>query len=742
MKRLLAWRPRTFRAQLAFGVAAVHAVLMSLFVADLVSDQKKFLHDRHVQRGMSIAQGIAQQALSDLLSADLASTQEVVQGFATYPEMRYVVVLDKNGLVLAHTERSVVGSDMVDPESRRMLQGSAKPGVLVDDGQVLDVAWPVLWQGEAIGWVRFAAGMEGVSAQLRKVTIEGIGFAALAVLLGVALAMLMAHGTTRRLYGLVKVAEATGRGERGARAHASEHNEVGRLAGAFNNMLDTLAFKERELLAVNEELESRIAQRTAALAESEEAMRAILEQANDAFVTVDEQGRVTNWNRAAEQTFGWTFDEAIGQPLAELIMPPSMRGAHLGWMQRYVQHGGATRMVDRRAELTGWRRDGSSFPVEVAVRVRTLRDGVRFFDAFLRDISERKLLEDRLQALALEDALTQLPNRRAALQTLPIARSRSQRAGKRIAVLYLDLDGFKGVNDRLGHPAGDEVLRTFGDRLRRCVRTSDLVARLGGDEFLVVLESVVSIEDAMRVAEKCIAASSEPFLLGDAIADLSSSVGIRVVEVAEEISPERLLADADEALYHAKRAGKRRWHLWSAARPVAGSEAGHLPRWGQTIASQSHTLDHSMSPPQLHRLFYVSRSRIDPRGAELQCILDAAAQRNAALDITGVLIFSGDHFAQLLEGSLDSVDELMTSIRADARHEVLREWPQQLANDNRWFPGWSMAYAYDERLKAMADSLVGDARPQAPLDAVAPTLFANLELYRGPFRQFREGEAA
>jgi len=736
MKRLFAWRPRSFRAQLAFSVAVVHAFLMMLFVADLVFDQKKFLHDRHVQRGMSIAEGIAQHALSHVLSSDLASIQEVVRGFATYPEMRYVAVLDKNGLVLAHNEQSVVGSDMVDAESQRMLRGPATPGVLVDDGHVLDVAWPILWQGEVIGWVRFAAGMEGVRGQLKKVTYEGVGFAALAVLLGVALAMLMAHRTTRRLYGLVKVAEATRRGERGARGEADERNEVGRLASAFNNMLDTLASKEGELLAANRELESRIAQRTDALAESEEAMRAILEQANDAFVTVDEQGLVTNWNRAAEQTFGWTFDEAIGSPLATLIMPPSMRGTDLDWIQGFVQHGGDTRIVDRRAELIGSRRDGGTFPVEVAVRVRTQRGGARFFDAFLRDISERKLLEAQLQALALEDSLTQLPNRRAALQALPLARTRSLRAGKQLAVLYLDLDGFKGVNDRLGHLAGDEVLRTFGERLKRCVRTSDLVARLGGDEFLVLLENV-SENDAVRVAEKCIAASSATYVLGDEIADLSSSVGIRVDDGAQDTSAERLLADADEALYHAKRAGKHRWHLWEAASSAVDGNVPHLP-------DSSPPIDPPASTPRLHRLFYVSRSRIDPEGQEQKQkhILELARKRNAALDVTGVLICSGDHFAQLLEGSHEVVEQLMTSIRADSRHEILREWHQQAADDSRWFPDWSMAYAYDEQLCAMVIRLTGDKRLHTPLDTVAPELLGCIEFYQGPSYQLEGGAAA
>ena len=440
---------------------------------------------------------------------------------------------------------------------------------------------------------------------------------------------------------------------------------------------------------------------------------------------------MTNWNRAAEQTFGWTFDEAIGRPLAEFIMPPSMRDGHLGWLQHFVQHGGETRMVDRRAELTGSRRDGSTFPVEVAVRVRTQRDGVRFFDAFLRDISERKLLEAQLQALALEDTLTRLPNRRAALQALPLARTRSLRSGKRLAVLYLDLDGFKGVNDRLGHPAGDEVLRNFGERLKRCVRTSDLVARLGGDEFLVLLENVVSENDVTRIAEKCIAASSEPYLLGGEIANLSSSVGIRIDDGAEDTTPERLLADADEALYRAKRAGKHRWRLWKAAGHGGDGKVLHLPESSQPV-------DRATSTPQLHRLFYVSRSRIHPGGQEHQHILELARKRNAVLEVTGVLIYSGDHFAQVLEGSREAVEQLMTSIRVDSRHEMLREWPQQPADDNRWFPNWSMAYAYDERLGAMVSELVGDKGPDAPLDTVAPTLFERIDSYEGPLCRFEE----
>ncbi|MCW7540649.1 diguanylate cyclase [Aquabacterium sp. A7-Y] len=564
---------RSFRVRLAAGVALVHAVLMALFVAHLVIGQQRFLHERHVQRSMSLTQGIAQHAVNDLLSADLAAAQEIIQGFVSYPELRYAAVLDPTGRIVAHTQLTRVGMYMTDRETRRMLDGPLTAAVLVDDGQVLDVAAPVLWKGKLLGWVRFAAGMEGVNEQLHKVTIEGLGLAALAVALGVVLAVWMARSTTRGLYDLIKVADATGRGDRNVRA-AAEHNEIGRLGASFNEMLDALAARENELRAANQELESRVEQRTAALGESEEALVAILEQANDAFVSVSDDGRVVNWNRAAEQTFGWSRQEAIGAPLAELIMPPEMRGMHPGWMRRYLEHGGATRMVDRRAELKGWRRDGTTFPVEVAVRVRNRRDGTRFFDAFMRDISERKSLEAQLQALAMEDALTMLPNRRAALLAIPPAQARAIRSNRKIAILYLDLDGFKAVNDRLGHPAGDEVLRSFARRVKVCVRASDLVARLGGDEFVVLLEGVTDAADVRHVAAKIIDAGSRPYPLGAAIAEISVSAGVRIVDNAEEGDPADLLADADEALYGAKRAGKCRAHVWEPSTPAVKMEAG------------------------------------------------------------------------------------------------------------------------------------------------------------------------
>jgi sensor histidine kinase regulating citrate/malate metabolism len=210
-------RFRSFRVQLAAGVALVNAVLMTAFVAGMVVNQQDFLRERTMQRGIRLAQGTADHTVRELMSRDLASMQETVNSLATYPELRYVAVLDTSGRVLAHTDPARLGAHMSDATSLGMLSGEPGTRVLVDDGHLMDIASPVVWQGRTLGWVRFATGMDDPRRQMNKILAEGVAFALLSVVIGVALAVWMARGTTRRLYDLMHVAEATGRGDRAVR---------------------------------------------------------------------------------------------------------------------------------------------------------------------------------------------------------------------------------------------------------------------------------------------------------------------------------------------------------------------------------------------------------------------------------------------------------------------------------------------------------------------------------------------
>lgn len=176
-----------------------------------------------------------------------------------------------------------------------------------------------------------------------------------------------------------------------------------------------------------------------------------------------------------------------------------------------------------------------------------------------QDVTGHRQLEMALERDATEDALTGLPNRRALLQRLPEAIARADRSGYPVGVLFLDLDNFKGINDRYGHDAGDQLLKEFAGRLRQCVRETDTVARLAGDEFVIVFEALKNgMADAETLAEKIVELMGEAFALNGEHHLVGTSVGIYMHEPHVAITPEQALAAADRAMYQAKRAGKNR----------------------------------------------------------------------------------------------------------------------------------------------------------------------------------------
>lgn len=169
-----------------------------------------------------------------------------------------------------------------------------------------------------------------------------------------------------------------------------------------------------------------------------------------------------------------------------------------------------------------------------------------------RDMTDRKRYEDALRKLVHVDTLTGLPNRRMFLDLLEKSCQRMRRRGGGVALLFVDLDDLKGVNDRLGHAAGDELLRAFGHALRAAVRATDSVARLAGDEFTVLLEDLHGPEEAESVVEKLLAVLESPACIHGHEVPLSASVGM-AYRSAAEADPDELLASADEAMYRVKR---------------------------------------------------------------------------------------------------------------------------------------------------------------------------------------------
>jgi len=290
-----------------------------------------------------------------------------------------------------------------------------------------------------------------------------------------------------------------------------------------------------------------------ALKASEERFRAVIETASDAFVSVDTEGTIVEWNRQAEETFGWTREEAIGVPLVSTVVPEASRNAHLRAFEEFVRVGGGT-TVNRTLEVSAMRRDGVEFPVELSVWM-TLSHGTQRINAFVRDMSDRKVLE-AVTHQAFHDPLTDLANR--ALFTDRVAAALARRGDTStatVAVLLLDLDDFKTVNDSLGHAAGDELLIAVAARLRSCVRPGDTLARLAGDEFAILLDDLDDDGAAVAVAKRVGTRLEAPFEIEAMEIAVRASIGISLGQTPDA-RPDDLMRDADVAMYEAKARGK------------------------------------------------------------------------------------------------------------------------------------------------------------------------------------------
>ncbi len=266
-------------------------------------------------------------------------------------------------------------------------------------------------------------------------------------------------------------------------------------------------------------------------------------------------------NRGFERITGYSSEETVGRNARFLQNHDSQQPA-LDELRD---------AIESNAEWSGlfrnYRKDGSVFWNEHNVSPVFDAEGrVVNHVGVINDVTERKRLEERLEHQAFHDALTGLPNRQLLLDRLRQALNRAERAGTVVAVLFVDLDNFKYVNDSLGHEAGDRLLSEAAERLESCLRPSDTVARLGGDEFVVLLEDTEGEGEAVRVAERMAQEMGAPFVLGAHEVFAPTSIGIALGgRAAPSVGPEQLLGNADAAMYEAKKRGKARYAVHEEA---------------------------------------------------------------------------------------------------------------------------------------------------------------------------------
>lgn len=297
---------------------------------------------------------------------------------------------------------------------------------------------------------------------------------------------------------------------------------------------------------------------TKALRNNDKQLRAVINGALDGIVTIDESGALIEFNPAAERIFGYTKQQVIGKSLADIIIPPALRPVHNQRHQQFVLTG-KKNIFDKRIELSAMHANGTEFPIELTL-ASLKNDGQTLVTGFIRDISLQKKAQREIENFAYYDALTGLPNRRLLIDRFQRATVTSKRAKTFCALIFIDLDHFKLLNDTKGHDVGDYLLIEVANRIQQTIREGDTVARLSGDEFIIIIENLdvdknTAYLQANEVAQKLLLELNKSYQLEMFEFNTTASLGLTLFNT-DEFRFEDHLKHADTAMYQSKAAGR------------------------------------------------------------------------------------------------------------------------------------------------------------------------------------------
>jgi diguanylate cyclase (GGDEF)-like protein/PAS domain S-box-containing protein len=463
------------------------------------------------------------------VSTRLRRLEELLAPKETLPEGSVITVSDEHGKLLA---RSLDPDRFIGVDVSR--QGYFEQALATGDGTaegpgadgVVRIAG--FTTARRVPWLVYvAAPSASVLTDVRRRTHQTLWFGAAMLLVGLGLAFWVGELISRPLRRLSADAARLGSGDLSHRSSVPQGGEIGVLAETLNRMAQTLQ------------------ERSVSLQQSQEQLRQVTDNVPALVAYFDRDLRFRFANRAYADWLGTDPSSLIGRSLSEVYGESTYAG-FARHMERALE---GERIVYERDMDT---RHGPVHVQSTVVPHTAADEKVEGLYVLTYDVTERKRNEERLRQLAEFDLLTGLPNRGLFLDRLHQAMVRSTRTDKPMALLFLDVDHFKQVNDQHGHAAGDEVLRTFARRLAQAVRSSDTVARMSGDEFTVILHELAGMDDARRLAEKVVLAMREPMEVLGVTMHLTTSVGVALSRPSSFDGPE-LIKRADTALYGAKR---------------------------------------------------------------------------------------------------------------------------------------------------------------------------------------------
>ena len=416
-------------------------------------------------------------------------------------------------------------------------------------------------------------------APARAFLRNAVATAMLALALGVAAVLLFARSFAAGLRRVTVAAQGLAKGDLDHSIMVGSRDELGDMAAAFQDMVrhqqrmaevatsiaagdlsrEVVPASERDVLGLAfAGMLRNLRQLVSQVSRSEERFRSLVQNASDIITIVEANGIISYASPATERIWGQTPEDLHATSWLALVHPEDVDSA-----RRFLAEALRQPHTNIASEVRLKDAHGAWLECEIVANNLLEQPAVCGIVLTCRDITERKTFERQLQQMAFHDALTGLPNRPLVTNRLEHALAHPEHALGKVAILFIDLDNFKLINDSLGHGTGDELLVSVAARLRACVRPHDTVARLGGDEFIVLLERVLGPNEASEVAERIAETLRAPFVLGHLDVVVTASIGVAVSTSGDRA--ENVLRNADLALHEAKAAGKSRSALFDAS---------------------------------------------------------------------------------------------------------------------------------------------------------------------------------
>jgi diguanylate cyclase (GGDEF)-like protein/PAS domain S-box-containing protein len=549
MKAFRDWSIRHKLTGLFMAMACISTVAISLplGIFDFWGTRTTMVRDLEI-----LTDVLARNSTAAITFRDADAARDVLQALRAEPSITAACVYTEDGEPFARYVRQGKDSGFVPPPAQAQTTRFERDRLVRFRRIVLS--------GETVGTIYIESDLQRLDRRFREEQL--VFLAALLVTMSLAffLASRFQRPISRPLVNLVQTAKAVSiAADYSVRADVQNRDEFGLLVSAFNEMLDQIERRDQELRQYREHLEEQVTSRTAELSQAEEKYRAIFEDAVVGIFQITPEGRPLSINRALAQMYGYDSPEQFLAGVPNMVDQLFVNRERMKELKRRLDAEG----VVRSAELEAYDKDRTKKWVLVNLRAVRGADGnILLYEGTVEDVTDRKVAEERVQFLAYYDALTGLHNRTFLRQVLAKALASTRRQDQKTAVLFLDLDRFKIINDSLGHSFGDLLLQQVAERLKRCVREEDTVARVGGDEFLIVLAALESVTEATIAADRILNGIAAEFLIEDQRLNVTCSIGVSIFP-EHGMDGETLIKNADAAMYCAKEKGRNTFQFFT-----------------------------------------------------------------------------------------------------------------------------------------------------------------------------------